>query len=326
MLIISISLFLLGANMNNLMTKPNLKSNFTIKSKLLLNILILLLIFTVGCNKHEPTEKETNTNLTVAVSIVPVAGFVEAIAGDLANVITVVPPGNSPANYQPTALEMQLISDADIYYALQIPTEEANILPEIYDFNKDLYIVNLREKIQDYYPLRFINKHSDENDQTVDPHIWLSPKRVIVMVQSIADSLSELDPLNETTYQKNVDKYIQKLQELDQSIKKVVNSMDNKAFMIYHGAYGYFADDYELQMIAIEADGKAATPSKIKEVIDTAKENNINTIFFQEEFSDTQANSIAPEIHGKVIKTSPLSKDYIENLMDFVNALENSGE
>ena len=294
--------------------------NLPVLKKMLLAILLISFLLFFGC--HSNNNDLDNEKPTVVVSIAPEAGFVEAVAGNLVNIITVVPPGNSPANYQPNALDMQMISDGDIYFLMQVPTEEANILPKIYDFNENIYIINLRKETEKEYPLRYI----DDNSMSVDPHIWLSPKRVMVIVKTIADKLSELDPENMETYKNNAKSYIDRLKELDISIRESVNKMDKKAFMIYHGAYGYFADDYGLQMISIEADGKAATPSDIQDVIDYAIENDIKIIFYQEEFDDVQAQVIATEIGGKVVKASPLSKDYLLALTDFTIALENDGE
>ena len=67
--------------------------------------------------------------LKVAVTIVPQKTFVEAIAGDLAEVVLLVPPGYSPGNYAPTPLGMATLSECKLYFSIGIPTEKPNILP-----------------------------------------------------------------------------------------------------------------------------------------------------------------------------------------------------
>ena len=205
--------------------------------------------------------------------------------------VVLIPPGNSPANSQPSSREMQVLSDADIYFTLQMPTEEANILPKIQNFNKDIKIVNLRKIVSEVYPLIYVDGHDheeehndDEDDLSVDPHLWLSPKRSIVMVQAIADELSKFDPANELTYQENAADYIKQIQTLDNEITISIANLNRKSFMIYHGSYAYFADDYGLEMISIEVAGKQATAAEIEEVIKHAIEEEIKIIFYQEEF------------------------------------------
>ena len=226
--------------------------------KIIILLMIFVLLVMAGCSAAN-TNKDNDDKLVVAVSVVPEAGFVEAVAGDLVDVVTIIPAGYSPANYQPTTIEMQQLSDADIYFVMQMPTEEANILPKVYDFNEGIVLVNLRDAVSEEYPMINTEEHhhddEDEHEEdeineeeTVDPHIWLSPKRSIVIVQTIADELSKIDAANAEIYQKNADQYILELEKLDAEIKEIVDTMDSKAFMIYHGAYGYFADDYGLDI------------------------------------------------------------------------------
>jgi zinc transport system substrate-binding protein len=301
------------------------------KRDIALIVLSIILLF-ASCAGAD-SEESAEDRIKVAVSVVPEAAFVEAVAGDLVDIVTVIPVGNSPANYQPTTLEMQAISDADIYFVMQVPTEEANILPKIYDFNEDILLINLRDAVSVEYPLRHMDEHSHEgeseehpDDEAIDPHIWLSPKRVIVMIRTIAEELSKIDEENSEIYQANAHNYIQKLNHLDAQIKAIVETMDNKSFMIYHGAYGYFAEDYGLNMISLEADGKAATAARMQQVIIEAKEAGITTIFYQDEFADNQAATVAEEIGGNVSKAAPLSYEYIEGLLDFTRTLSDSGE
>ena len=291
--------------------------------------LILMILFIsallFSCNIKEDSNKKT----IVAVGVVPQAAFVNMVSMGNVEIVILIPPGYSPANYQPSSREMQILSDADIYFTLQMPTEEANILPKIKNFNKDIKIVNLREIVSEVYPLIYVNGHDHEaehddggDDLSVDPHLWLSPKRSIVMVQAIADELSKFDPINELAYQENAADYIKQIESLDKEITIRLANIGRRAFMIYHGSYGYFADDYNLEMISIEVAGKQATAAEIEKVIQHALDEKIKIIFYQEEFDDNQAQTIAEEIGGKVVQVSPLSENYLQAMRDFVYALE----
>lgn len=296
--------------------------------KTLILLIIISLVIVSGCSVDSRVDK-----ITIAVGIPPLAGFVEEIAGENFDIVILIPAGNSPANYQPTAMEMQQLSEAELYFTLEMPTEEANILPKALDFNDELNIINLREEVSRIYPLLEVYGHSHdeegeeghEEELTIDPHLWLSPKRAIEMVKIIERELSLVDTANSELYQKNASEYILKLEELDEQIKKTVQNLDNKTFMIYHGSYTYFADDYGFEMISLEVAGKQATASEIQEVIEHAMEENISVVFYQDEFDDNQARTVADEIDGRVEKVSPLSKDYITAMNDFVNILERQG-
>lgn len=284
-------------------------------------LVITTIISMIGCGGKKSEDITTNTSneekITVAVSIVPQETFVKAVSGNLVNVITMIPPGNSPANYQPTPKQMTEFSQSKVYFSIGVPTEEANILPKIKDLNEDIKIVSLADKVEEVYTHRVLGK--DEGEGKKDPHIWLSPKRVKVMIDVIKDELIVLDPKNKAIYQKNAEKYIAKLDVVDNEIKEALKGFKDEPFIIFHPAFGYFADDYGLKMVTIEGEGKKATAMKVQEIIDFAKKENIKFVFYQEEFDSQQAETIAKEIGGETVKVSPLAPDYIENLRDTVN-------
>ena len=67
-------------------------------------------------------------------------------------------------------------------------------------------------------------------------------------------------------------------------------------------------------MIALEEEGKEATPQTFKEIVDLAKENDIKVIFYQAEVDSRQSEAFAEEIGGRTEQIAPLAPDYIENL------------
>jgi zinc transport system substrate-binding protein len=290
----------------------------------MLSLIIALGI--TGCNIGEVSKLKENNKPVIAVSIVPQETFVKAVAGDLVEVVTLIPPGYSPANYQPTPKEMESLSKASIYFSIGVPAEKSNILPKVKDLNKNIKVVSLDEEVGKKYPHRYFGEdeehvHHEEEEigdkhehEGRDPHIWLSPKRVKIMIDAIKEELTSIDPKNSDIYIKNAEEYILKLDEVDREIRETLKGVEKQHFIIYHPSFGYFADDYGLEMIAIEQNGKKATAKTIKEVIDFAKKHNIKFIFYQAEFSDEQAKAIAQEIKGEVMKINPLASNYIENM------------
>ncbi len=267
------------------------------------------LISLIGCSSGKAenpavTPDETAGKPIVAVTIVPEQTFVEAVCGDLAEVITLVPPGSSPENYGPTPMEMEKFNSAAVYFTIGVPTEEANILPNV----GDIKVVSLADEVAAVYPDRTFEAGER------DPHIWLSPKRAKVMVEAIAREMCALDAANADTYNKNAQAYLEELDELDQTIKDALADISNRKFIVYHPAFGYFADDYGLTMVALEEEGKEATPQHLQDVIDLAKSDNIKVIFYQAEIDSSQSAAFAEELGGKTMQLAPLSADYTQNL------------
>ena len=281
----------------------------TYKKVIFCLIVLHIITISVGCTSKN---MQSSNKTTVAVSILPQKAFVEAVAGDLIDVITLIPAGASPTNYQPSPKEMSAFQDAKIYFTIGVLAEESNILPNIASNNKDIITVHLEDTVDLKYEPRYFK--SDHEHVGRDPHIWMSPKRVIVMIEEIRDNLIAIDPENIDTYTNNAKAYIKSLQEIDVSLTDTISKLENLTFIIMHPSLGYFADDYGLEMIALEEDGKEMTASHLEEIIDFAKNNNIKAIFYQSEFDNTQAKTLATEIDGETLAIEPLSQDYIKNL------------
>ncbi|MFP4461361.1 MAG: metal ABC transporter solute-binding protein, Zn/Mn family [Thermotogota bacterium] len=244
----------------------------------------------------------------VSVSIPPQKTFVEAVGKELVDVTVIIPPGYSPANYAPTARQIIDFSRSSVYFTIGVPAETSNILPKIAANAPNMKIIKLWEKVDSVYEPRYF---SEENR---DPHIWLSPKRVVVMIEAIRDYLSSTDPQNRDIYKANANEYIAKLDQLNSEIEQKLSEIEGKGFFCFHPSFGYFADDYSLIMHALEENGKEATPKKLAEMVELARKKHYKVIFFQAEIDSSQTKSFANEIGGKALKLDPLSEDYCENL------------
>ncbi|PXV65149.1 metal ABC transporter solute-binding protein, Zn/Mn family [Halanaerobium congolense] len=268
----------------------------------------------------------TAAKTTVAVTIMPQLEMVEAVAGARVEVVEMIPKGFSPSNYAPSPAEMRAFNEASIYFSIGVPADMQNILPRAED-QSDLEIVKLFERIESKYPHRYFgggDAEAEEEHQEVeadehghggrDPHIWLSPARVSYMVKIIRDELIEILPQYEAEFNKNAEVYLEKLAAVDQENKEILAPYEGEEILVYHPAFGYFIEHYGLEMIAIEAEGKEPGPRHLQEIIEFAKAEGINNVFYQAEIDSTKTRAVAEELGGKTIQLNPLAKNYLENL------------
>lgn len=282
----------------------------------------VIIVFLVIPPKHQ---EESNNGNDIFVSIIPQAYFVERIGGEFVNVNVMVGPGQNPATYEPTPRQMTNLSNAQIYFRIGVPFELIWI-DRIQANNPSLRIVDLRQGI----PMREIEAHhhhdkeQDEDhsaDKTKDPHIWLSPPLVKIQAQTICDTLKEIDPDHASLYEDNLNDFIKDLETLNQEIKSAFQSLQNREFMVFHPAWGYFADTYGLKQVPIELEGKEPTAKQLNEFIEYAKEHNVKFIFVQEQFNQSNAQKIAEAIGGTVISMDPLAKDYLDNMNKITSSI-----
>ena len=245
---------------------------------------------------------------TIVVTVAPQAAFVQELAGELVNVVTVLPPGANHETFSLPPQDMERISAANLYLALGLPPERAGILPKVAELNRNLRIIDVQNEVAKTFPPRYFAP----DDQ--DPHIWLSPKRAIAMVQLTAHELASLDPANRETYTQNSQRFIARIEAADREIRDALKPMENRTFIVYHPAFGYFAEDYNLNMVALEEEGKEADPRRMREMIDMAREKGVKIIFYQEDIDGRQSRTFAEELGGRAEKVSPMAMDYVENL------------
>lgn len=279
------------------------------KMGILLSIFALLIVL-LSCGSA-PQGEEDNGKIIAAVSILPQKAFVEAVCGDLAEVIVTVPPGFSPEVYEPTPREMATLSEADIYFAIGVPVEETGMLEAL---SAKTVLVPLDEACRGRYDDLQI-------DNGRDPHIWLSMKRAVVMVEAIAEEMAKLDPDNAQVYAGNAASYISELEAASLEISDILKDIPQRKFIVFHPAFGYFADEYGLTMLALEEHGKEATAATLMEMTELAKAESIRVIFYQAEIDSSQSAAFAEEIGGRAFMLDPLSGDYINNLKSMARAI-----
>jgi zinc transport system substrate-binding protein len=134
------------------------------------------------------------------------------------------------------------------------------------------------------------------------------------MTATIRDALVELDPANSQDYTNNYNAFAAELDKLDGDIRAILENVPTRQFMVFHPAWGYFADTYGLTQIPIENEGKEPGARALTSLIKQAKDENVKVILVQPQFNKRSAEQVARAIGGRVVAIDPLSPDYLDNL------------
>lgn len=134
------------------------------------------------------------------------------------------------------------------------------------------------------------------------------------MAGAIRDKLAELDPENDEDYTRNHTAFVAELDALDREIRTLLADAPDRKIMVFHPAWGYFADAYGLIQVPIEVEGKEPGPRTLAALIEQARRRQVKVIFVQPQFSRKSAEQVARAIGGQVVAIDPLSPDYAENL------------
>ncbi len=282
--------------------------------------LILWLLFAIMLTACQPAEQNQTTpgQLVVTVSILPQAYFVERIGGEAVSVNVMVGPGEEAHTYEPKPEQMKALSDSQVFFSIGVEYEESWI-PRFADVQPEMLFVDSSAGIV-RIPIDSSHSHEDDNEEEhsdearLDPHVWLSPNNGKIIAQNILSTLVELAPEQEATFQENYDALMAEIDALDAHIQAILNGLEQRTFMVFHPAWGYFCEQYDLEQLPVQVGGQDPSASELAELVETAREKDIHVIFVQPTFSTMDAEAIAEEINGKVAVVDPLAQDWLANL------------
>lgn len=276
-----------------------------------------------GCSQ-QPTPTAQEQKLPVMVSIAPQKYFVERIGDGYVMVGVMVPPGAEPHTFEPKPEQLKALSRAKAYFRIRIDFEEA-WMDKLAAVNPQMAIVDTTQGIQRLpIPGHFHQegaKTQAGERENLDPHIWLSPRLVKTQAKTIYEALSKLAPQHQAAYQANLEQFLADIDQLDSDIRQTLQGAKNRQFIVFHPAWGYFARDYDLEMITIAVGGQEPSAAELGSLIREAKQAGIKVVFVEPQFSKQAAETIAREIGGEVLAIDPLAADWLANLRQVARTL-----
>lgn len=268
--------------------------------------------------------------LPVVVSVLPQKYFVERLGGELVDVEVLVGPGQSPVTYEPTPRQLEAVSRARLFVRMGVPFERPWI-SGLAASSVDLSILDARDGITlrtaagpDATTADDGADHGHVHVGEADPHIWLSPPLAKEMARRLRDRLAALDPENRGHFEENYHRLAADLDRLDREIRELTQARQGLHFLVFHAAWGYFADTYGLHQIAVESGGKAPGPKSLGKLVELARSHDIDTVFVERQFGARTARAVADAIGGRVVVVDPLAENYIENLRKTARLLTGS--
>jgi zinc transport system substrate-binding protein len=237
----------------------------------------------------------------VLVSVPPQAWLVERLAGDLVDVEVMVPPGADPHVYEPTIRQMRAVADASIYVQVGHPH---------FSFERVWF-----DRFRAENPrMRVVDGSRGVAQHDGDPHLWTSVAAMRTMAIHTAAALAEDMPAHARELGARLAGLEAELDTLDTEIHRILTPCRGRAFLVFHPAWGYFAEAYGLVQIAIERDGKTPAPGELARIIAEARAAGARRVFVAPQTSAAAARVVADEIGGRVVTLDPLARDWPDNM------------
>ncbi len=281
-----------------------------------LSILSLMLIILSGCGSGQKDDRAA-----IAVSFEPQAWMLKQIVGDHFNIVILLPAGSDPETYQPSISTMKNFGRAEAYFTLGTSGFEKSLIDNVSSNFPDLKVVDCTEGIE-----KIMGTHGNESDghhhdhnSDFDPHMLASIRNCIIMADNMTQILMEIHPKEAELYRENGKRLKERLQAMDDSIKAM--NLNGKSIAIRHPSLSYFARDYGLSQISLQASGKEASPLQIRKQLEEIKNGNTKVFIMEKEHASPGDEETARQLGIETLEVSLNSFTWLEDLMKTANEI-----
>ncbi|MUT66725.1 zinc ABC transporter substrate-binding protein [Paenibacillus sp. NEAU-GSW1] len=291
-------------------------------------LLIILAATAAACGSNSSKLVENKTN--VVTSFYPLYYLASEIGGDYTNVINLIPTGVEPHDWTPKSKDLDIASKAQLFLYngaglegwtedfLEGLSKDSKLITA--EMSKGITLIQGNPESEEEHDAHEGHEDSEAHDEhnadsdgdehalDVDPHVWVSPKSMLIMAENVKSSLVQVDPSHKDNYENNYEALRDKLEALDAKYTEALSNTARKDIVVSHQAFGYLARDYGLKQTAVMGLSPDAEPraQDLLRIAKFVKENDIPYIFFEELVSPELANTLASEADVETLVLNPV--------------------
>ncbi len=262
--------------------------------------------------------------MPVVASFYPLADFLAHVGGDLIDLTNVTPGGVEPHDYEPTPLDVARIHRARlfVYNGNGVDGWADKLADDLR--SRGVTVVDVSERLRAGTPA------ADEAERDRhDPHLWLDPQNAEKEVALLSDVLAELDPSHAPDYASRRDAYVAELAALDREYAAGLADCRTRHIVTSHDAFHYLAKRYDLVPHGILglAPDEEPSPRRIAALVDLARAEKIEYVFFEPLLGPRIARAVADEIGARTLVLDPVEGLTAEELRageSYVSIMKNN--
>jgi zinc transport system substrate-binding protein len=232
----------------------------------------------------------------VVATIYPLWDLARQVAGDRAEMVSLVPPGVEPHDWEPSARDVTVVQRATVFIhsGTGLDAWATRLLAGLPG----------RTRVID----ASIGLDLLRQGAGVDPHVWLDPTLARTQVQTIASGLAQADPAGGPVYLENTAAFVARLDALDQAFTAGLRDCARRELVTSHAAFAYLARRYGLTQVPIMGVAAEAEPSPadLAAIVQTARRLKVTHVFFEPLMSPRLAQTLAREIGATALPLDPI--------------------
>jgi len=254
---------------------------------------LIAAVLAVGCQQSPPPPGKP----LVMASFYPLYEFSRRVAGEHADVVSLVPPGAEPHDWEPSPQNVVEAKRAALFVY-----NDAGFDPWAEKLIADAgggrtVVVNATSGIE-------LLRAGDR----ADPHVWLDPVRAQQQIDAIRAGLSRADPRNAAAYADNARAFAAELDRVDQSFRAGLRDCRRRDVVTSHAAFGYLTRRYGLAQVAVMglAPESEPSPAELASIARLARERQVKYVFFETLVSPRLAEALAREVGARTLVLNPI--------------------
>ncbi len=276
---------------------------------------VLLLSAVSGCGQSTQ-QREDTASVQVVASFYPVyiaaANLVDGVEGVKLTNLT-QPTTGCLHDYQLSPQELMSLETADCLLINGAGME--SFLDKVMENYPDLTIVTASDGIDMMEEEGHDHDHGHEKgevhspleEETVNPHVWVSISQYMQYVENIRDGLIAADPAHARQYEENASVYLEKVEKLKNRMHEALDNVSHRDIITFHEAFGYFAQEFNLHVVGViqREPGTDPTARELVDIIETVQSTGCKALFAEPQYSSGVADTIARETGAHIYMLDP---------------------
>ncbi len=288
--------------------------------------LLLILAISLSASTLQAKDK-----LLVVTTFSILQDIAQQVAGERAEVISLVGANEDAHTYQPKPSDSRKLAKADLvienglefegwmnrlvlaseYKGLRVIATQgisANRMAE--EATDDSF--EHEEHEHEHEHEEYGHEHEMQADKAhhhgeYDPHAWQSLVEAQQYVRNIRDGLIQVDPQGKNYYTVQAKAYSERLQTLHQAMKQRFDQLSEKqrTVMTPHAAFGYLASAYGLKFVSPQGVSTTSEPSasEMAHLVNSIREQKVAAIFIENTGDTRLIEQLKRETKTQVVGT-----------------------
>jgi manganese/zinc/iron transport system substrate-binding protein len=243
--------------------------------------LLAISLMAIACNSGDAATRgaASRGKLRVVATTQMVADLARHIAGELADVSSLMGPGVDPHLFKASAGDLERLQSADLilYNGLHLEGKMGEVFRRLARRRPVVAVAESLPKGRLISAPGFSASH--------DPHVWFDVALWSRTLESVTDALAKRLPARKALLEKRAASYRKRLLILDNWVSKQMASIPpaQRVLVTAHDAFGYFGRRYKIEVVGLQGISTASKAGikDVKRVVDVIVKRKIPAIFVE---------------------------------------------